>query len=916
MTTFWKYFFVVFFILAVPVAAYFGYRSYRSLKNPSSPAFNAIVPSTPVIIEFLEPSDFVNKLNENTDFWKELTNISSIGVLREQMNQFDSILSTNSQMKTIFEQHKLFICLHPSEKEGIEPLFIAELPSIGYKYTIENFIKEVNGEKSIVLQKKYLNTTISKLNIAGLERLFAFAIHKGVFIGSFEEALIRKAIDQLETGVPVTEGETFNRLEVAAGKNVDANVFVNHSGFSKLARSLTSKQNHMWLNFLNNLGDWSETDLIIKPQELLLTGYTLSTGDGSMLLDSYRQEPQSIKIPEVLPHDISLLFHFAYTDFRQHLQMEETYREVNQIKPRADSLLHAFTTSNGFDPRHYFYPWIGKEVALALTGEANDTTARKYLVIHASDIKAAVDSIESLSHRLLPSERKKKSKAWEEEFEDYTIRHLQLKGLFQVLFGSLFEGWECPYYFSIRDYVVFANSPGALKYLITNFYVQKTLAVNTNFRSFSNGISDKSNIFFYCNTRRSIKTISDFVSEDISKVVKDNSTVIRTFEGIAVQFSYTADMFYTSIYLRYNPLYEEEKPDGWITEISGNVIGKPFLTRNEETGKLNVVVFDDLNNIYLIDHFGKIMWKTPLIDLPLSQIYVVDNYRDGEKQFLFNTGSYLYLIDRSGNYVGDYPIKFMAEATCGIEMLENLEAQDYRLLVALSDNRVYNLDINAKATAGWQKVSTAQPVKVPVQHLQNNDKDYIFITDENGSVTIVNRKGEPRISLKKGFRKAKNSEFYINQTNSKGTFITTDTDGKLVYVTENGKVDRTDFGEYSSEHFFLYEDITKDDSRDFIFVDQNKLHVFDRMKEPVLEFQFPEKITVQPVTFKASGDQWLIGVVAVEEGKIYLFNQNGQVYKDNSFTGNTPFAVGSINGDGKLNLVIGDGNKIVNYLLE
>jgi hypothetical protein len=832
------------------------------------------------------------------------------------MLQFDSILSTNSQIKTIFEQHKLFICLHPSEKRGIEPLFIAELPSIGYKYTIENFIKEVNGEKSIVLQKKYLSTTISKLNVAGLEQLFSFAVHKGVFIGSFEESLIRSAIDQLESGIPVTDGETFKRLEIAAGKNVDANIFVNYSGFSILARSLTGKQNHAWLHFLNDLGDWSEADLIIKPQELLLTGYTLSSGDGSKLLDSYRQEPQSIKIPEVLPHDISLLYHFAYADFRQHLQMENTYREMNQLKAGADSLLYALTVRTGFDPRSYFNPWVGKEVALALSGETNDTTARKYIVIHASDIKAATDSIASLTDRLDPSTRKKKNKVWEEEFEDYTIRLLKLKGLFPVLFGSLFEGWECPYYFTIRDYVVFANSPGALKYLITNFYIQKTLAVNPNFRSFSNGISDKSNIFFYCNTRRSIQTISDFLSEDLSKVLMENNSILRTFEGIAVQFSYTTDMFYTSIYLRYNPLYEEEKPEGWITEISGNVVGKPFLTRNEETGKLNVVVFDDLNNIYLIDHFGKVTWKTPLIDLPLSQIYVIDNYRNGKKQFLFNTSSYLYLIDRSGNYVGDYPVKFMAEATCGIEMLENEESQDYRLLVALSDNRIYNMDINAKAVTGWQKVSTVQPVKVPVQHLQYDEKDYIFITDENGNVTIVNRKGETRINLKKGFRKATNSEFHINQTNSKGTFITTDTDGKLVYVTENGKVDRTDFGDYSSEHFFLYEDITKDDSKDYIFLDQNKLNVFDKMKEPVLEFQFPEMITVQPVTFKASSDQWLIGVVASEEGKIYLFSQNGQVFKDNNFTGNTPFAVGSINGDGKLNLVIGDGNKIVNYLLE
>jgi hypothetical protein len=312
MTPFWKYFFVVLFILAVPVATYFGYRSYRSLKNPSSSAFNAVSPKTPIIIEFREPKAFSEKLTQNTNFWTELTNLNALNQFARQLKSLDSIFSANSQIKVIFEKYKLFVSIHPSPSGKLEPLFIYELPSIGYKFTIENFIKEVNGEKSIVMQKKFQNVSISKLNIPDFERLFNFAVHKGVFLGAFDESLVREAIDQLNNGSPVNENNQFKKLEVAAGENVDANIYLNYPEFEKLALNLTDKSFHALTQNLVSLGNWSEADLIVKSDELLLSGYTVTAGDGKYLLDLFRQEPQVIEIPEILPYDISILFYLSF----------------------------------------------------------------------------------------------------------------------------------------------------------------------------------------------------------------------------------------------------------------------------------------------------------------------------------------------------------------------------------------------------------------------------------------------------------------------------------------------------------------------------------------------------------------------------------------------------------------------------
>jgi hypothetical protein len=104
-------------------------------------------------------------------------------------------------------------------------------------------------------------------------------------------------------------------------------------------------------------------------------------------------------------------------------------------------------------------------------------------------------------------------------------------------------------------------------------------------------------------------------------------------------------------------------PSNWEVELDAQLYGKPWFIRNHHTGKLNVVAFDKLSNMYLIDHNGMIQWKIPLMEEPISPVYPVDYYKNGKIQYLFNTKNYLYLIDLNGNYVADYPVKLITNAT-------------------------------------------------------------------------------------------------------------------------------------------------------------------------------------------------------------------------------------------------------------
>ena len=187
----------------------------------------------------------------------------------------------------------------------------------------------------------------------------------------------------------------------------------------------------------------------------------------------------------------------------------------------------------------------------------------------------------------------------------------------------------------------------------------------------------------------------------------NNKDILQKFEGMAMQFSYINQMFYTNIYLKYNPGYKEVNALSWEYELEGNLFKGPFLIENHRNNKLNVIAFDDLSNMYLIDHLGQLKWKLPLIEKPMSDIFMVDYYKNGKFQYLFNTENYLYLVDLNGNYVADFPAKLAASATGPLNVFDYNDDKEYRIVIPLNDNKIYNFDINNNVPIeGWNKIQS------------------------------------------------------------------------------------------------------------------------------------------------------------------------------------------------------------------
>jgi len=908
MSNLLKYIIIAIAALVLIVVGYFGNQLYTKIKNPIAPAISAVPASSAFFIEMNNLKKGFNKLG-NQDFWKELQHIPSFRKFSSDIAKLDSILTKYQGAEDILHKEKMIISFLHLDSLGFEPVFIVVLPQSVTALSVESFIKKENGAKSITIQKSYGEAKINRVNISSLNHLFCYTVYKGLLIGAFNEMALNSAIDQLDSGTPVNSEQDFQQIERTAGKKVDANIYLNYQQFGKIAQSLINPDFQDFIGDLIQFGYWTETDLIIKQDELLLNGYTVASDSGGQLLNCFKQQPQEIRIPEILPSDIAWMLHFGFNDFSEYESSRQLYLKLVSDNSDNVTTISSLKSELNIDSESHFYSWIGNEIALVETSD-ND----QLIIIHAQNVKTATDRLNEIA---VKSAKKTGQKLYNKDYNEYSIGRISIPDFTGNLLGPVFRNISNPFYVVIKDYIVFSNQPQPLVHLIDAFYQQNTFNRDYNYQSFSDNISDKSNIYFYCNIRKSLESIPSFFNSAISDGIILNEKSIRNFEGLALQFSFINNMFYTNIYVKYNPDYQEEEISGWETMLEANLVGEPMIVRNHKTGRLNIVVFDQLNNICLINHNGKILFNNQIIEEPKSKIFQVDYYKNGDVQYLFNSENYLHLIDLQGNYIENFPIKLPVSATGPMVVFDYDNSKEYRLLIPLIDNMIYNFSVKGEIIEGWNKVKTQVVVSSSVEHLVTAGKDYIFITDEKGNMSITNRRGEGRIKIKKSFERAPHSRIYLNETNSKkGLFLTTDRKGNLVYISQKGKVSKTGFGDFSDQHFFLYEDFTNNGAKDFIFLDDQKLVVLDKFKKIILEYNFDEAIMYPPVFFtKRNGDAFL-GIVSQGAQEVLIINKNGQVEIGKKLQGNTPFRVCSLNNDNEMNILVGMENILYNYLLE
>ena len=890
---------------------------FRKVKQPPAIAFNAVPTSAALIIETKNTPQIFEQLASTSIIWEELQTTDYFSKLNHQIRFLDSLYSTNKNLRKAIEHEPILISAHMSGANSFNFLFLFSIPPIAEEAFMLNLSRNATGKQTGNSQKVYDGITIQTIAENGI----SFSVHNGIYMASRQIILVEEAIRQINSGKSILNNPSFAKIRRTKGKNADANIYINHKAAPSLLNTILDAETIEIVNSLSNLADWTALDLKLKPNAVLLNGFTHTNDSLNNYLNVFNnQQTQQISMLKVIPQNTATLVHFGCSDFSTFRKDFKTYLGKNNELIDYGKKILQLNAEFDCNLERNLLSWVEDEMGVVLTEPLfpGEPIRNSYAVFKSNDIETASELLRELVWQV--------ASKYDEQpdsmiFRDYTIRQINIPNLMPTLFGKLFTKVKYNYYTAVDEFIVFGNSFNALRNFVNTYEGEKTLYKNPDFhRFFSKNLYDESNIFIYSNVARSPNIYKLFVNEEFDSTIDKNIELFRKFEAFTIQISKEKDgLFFSNLYLHYNPVYKQESSSLWEVLLDTSFSMKPKLLLNHYTKAKEVFMQDDGHQSYLISPTGRILWKKELGEKIISDIYQIDAFGNKKLQMVFNTANKLWLVDRKGRDVEGFPIELKAPASGGLSVLDYDKKKEYRILVPCSDNVIYNYDKEGKLVRGWRFKSTEAPVKLPIQHFNMNKKDYIIAIDSIGNVYALDRRGKKRLKIKEQLHVSPNNSYYIETRKDikSSCLLTTDSTGNIVRLYFNGKTDTTHIDDFSTNHFFNYQDIDHDGSNDYIFVDGDKFAAYSQDNLIIFESYFDAAIAHPPLFFDFGEKEKELGITSIETNEIYLLNGNGEIHEGLPLYGSTLFSIADINKDGIFNIVVGGkDNRIYTYTLE
>lgn len=909
-------------VISVFVAGGIYWFTYtKELHTPVSDAINAIPSNAAIIFESKQTKNTWKKLSQANVMWEALLGSETFAKLNIQTHYIDSLLKSNAAIAQLLDNHSLFISAHISGATTFDFLYVYSLPNRSYQSSVEGFIKTINNSTEPFF-REYSGVDIGTVHPYNRDSL-SYAFLNGILIMSSKPTLVEDGIRQMKSGVSLAMDKNFSKVLNTTGKNVDANVYLNYKNFPNILNRFISPVFKKEINSLADFADCSGWDATIKPNALMLNGFTQANDSSTNFLNLFKdQKPQEIELTKVIPSKTALMLWFGIENVKIfHRNYKKYLKSLSQGRAQAYAqYIESLDEKYDINIEKSMLEWIDSEMALVVTeSPSNDFVNNSYAVIHSSNIDDAMSALNALADSIAKkngrSETMDRSKV--NSYRNRPITHLNLPKLLPQLFGWQFNKITNNYYTSIEDYIIFANSKEALQNFIDDFENNKILGNNKNYKFFFENLSIESNVYLYSSIARSANIYSAFVTEELGNDIENKLDLFHKFEAVGIQFSATNKLFYSTAYLKYNPKYKQESGTMWESQLDSTVSSKPYIVINHNDKLKEIVIQDDANKLYLISNTGKVIWTKQLPEKIMSDIVQVDAFKNSKLQLLFNTHNEICMLDRNGNYMKGFPVKLESPATNAISVVDYEKNRDYRIFVACENKKIRCFKSNGEENKAFKFNKINNKIYVPLQYVKVENKDVLCAIDEKGKIYLLNRQGEIYGNIKENLAEGIRN-FYIEQGKdfSKSSIIAADASGNIIKVSFTGKKESIKIDDFESAPFFDYKDINNDTIKEYIFQSNNELKVFSKDKVLLFTHEFNETISQGPLFFRFPDGTGKIGVLSEKTNELYLFNDNGSLYKGFPLEGKTPFSIGDMNNNGIYNIITGSDNIVYLYQLE
>lgn len=895
-------------ILAVVTILAGSYYYFKDQQNNAVSAIDAIPVNTAVIIEVKDANSLIRKLQGNKVFVdiKELPNARQFA---DRLLSLDSLLKADAELSGMFKGLPIAISFHNTTMLNYEPLAVVAFTSNAQGKRALDAIIGILEPQGAISASKYETAKISKFESRnGKEQVF-LTFHQGYLLASTNEMLLQESIRQTGNGFGISQNPSFVKVRQWAGKNVDANVYLQFKYFNPFIQ----KQfvNDLFSNMaIQTFSDWGGFDLSIKGDNWLVNGFTLQSSvknQWSQLFDG--QESVSSDLTKNVPLGVNGFTWLGISNFGKYQRSLESYMEsvgqLNRHQTNQNSLKQTFgdkalsqiADNFGQGVMQVAMPDGSSICAIGTKGSYEARQLLDYLV-NGKTVSNAVQEFKI------------------DKDTRYNIYEMPLGQVPARVFGPWFGQCKALHVCAYDNMVIFGDTYAVVSRFVYDNVLHKKLQYDPDFDQFGNYITNKSNFYVFVSLTGSDGLLSRILSSNNIANYRNGQASIYNFYGLAWQFSSEDNFLFHNTFLRHQPTHSKTASTLWETHLDTLAGFKPVFVENHNTGEKEIFVQDLRNNIYLINSAGRILWKKQLEEPIIGTVQQIDYYRNGKLQIFFNTATKMYLLDRNGNPVERYPITLPSPTHLPVAIFDYAKNKNYRLFAECTNSDIHVYSIDGKTLPDFSLQRANQMPIAPAQHFIDKDKDYIAITDTS-RIYLIDRRGNLRVDFKERIRPSVNNELtYLKPIgDSSASLVRTSTDGTLCFLHFDGSVTRRKVGDFSPKHFFDIEDICGDSKPELIYVDSNMVSVFSFDGKKIFDRKFGEVITQRPAYYRFSSTQTAIGITESGSANIYLIDSKGQSLDGFPLRGKTRFSIGVMqSGQSYYNLIVGGNDQyLFNY---
>jgi hypothetical protein len=856
------------------LGAYFSYKYFTKTKefDPLS-----LVPKSSVAV--YETKDILSVYSSLTDlpYWQDIKDIEAVKFVRQIAVSVDSIISEKRAFGKALRNKSTLISLHVTgnESSGLMYYLPTGLASI-------DFLKEVlalYSNSSVQYRTRvYDGLTIHEL-LAG-EHQLTFINHKNYVVVSSVGYLVEDVVRNLNSDLLDNFLTTTNKLSRAPKLNDDAgNLYVN-------GPQLTTFLNTFLPALSPRKGQLAQSvfmDLSLLPGGLLMSGFLFDGSSTDFAAIFKNQEAGAPTTLRLVPDDAALIMTINISEVKSwHSKWMEKFANG------ADNKQASALASN-------FIKNILGDITL-MTFNSNDINKpEKLLLVKLADKEGMMNVLNKRAEDIV---RAREDTVYFEQFAGYQIGLIEQEDFVSSILGRPFNGFSSTYFMLYGEYLVLATSSEQIKKWLADIENDLVWGRSLKRRSFiDESLGETSFALIFSNPWSWSLALEGFNLKH-RQWWQENEQSIKQFGLASFQFTNLDNRFYTEINLIHQPQFvesgQQQLKDQSLSQLSSKLVRKPKLVKNHKTNLWEILLQDSTNKISLLDNQGEILWQEQFPEPIISNIFQLDYYKNGKLQYLFATDSAIYIVDRNGANIEGFPISFQDFAVKQLYLIDYDHSRNYRFL--LTDNsgnlRMFNQKLDA--LPGWDPLSINSTISDQVFHVRVRGKDRIMVAQQNGIITLLNRRGQVQkgFPLDLGFNIVNPIHFSVGSTFALARFTTISGDGMLIDFDLNGKVhERKQLDQSTnSSRFTMVIDAVKND---FVFArqDLNRLAILSSDGEVIFEKDYQANGLKDVQYYALSVDSQLYIIRDQESGKVFLYNKSGTLVNSENLVSDYPASV-------------------------